>query len=350
MTRRVTIMKVEIKWRNHEPRKQMEAAVSRRAERLERVVGSFNRGNTTLFVQIEYLPKRYIYQISASLKLAHQRLYVREEGHEPLTSIAKTLDELARKVRKLKSKFQSRRTETPHLADHAWPDDFGEQAEEEPPVAIPTIGRQQLSRLARMIHRELRYYSATHDFDVTQISPQSILDETIAAALPQIEEPGGPSIESILLREAMAAIHRRVQGLLDAVDRDDQSTEASVPSETKRDQLSAGGERHLAPLLEENLRFEDLLPVDGATPEEMAATYEAEEKVDEVLRALPSRTRNVFMLHVIEGMSMNQVAQTLKIQLESAGEHLTHALDMLRTDPELQEMLPRLKDPAAALS
>jgi ribosomal subunit interface protein len=354
-------MRIETRWRNIEPIRPLEEAISKRAERLKRTIGRFDpeRGGVELTVQVEHSAKRELYEISGNLHLTnHISLFAREQGHDVLAAIGATFDELARQVRKLKSRYASTKKSGAARGAASEPEGTGaednEEAGEEPEqtaagpdleVDSMRLDRERLGRLARTIHRELRYQLALQDLREDQVNPVGILDEAIAAAIPRLQEQRRTAdSEVVLVQEAMAAVQRRVGELVERRTRDDLSTNASVPAEEKLDRLEAATESYLAPLLDESLCFEDLLPNPGASPEDVASTLELEERIDRLLTEFPQVVRNVFLLSTLENLSPEQVGEVLHINEEAVRTHLSSAREAVRhgLEPEMSPSLRRL--------
>jgi ribosomal subunit interface protein len=348
-------MRIETRWRNLEPIHGVEQVIAKRAERLKRTVGRFDpeRGGVELTIQVEHVSKRDLYEVSCGLHLTnHSHLFAREEGHDLFASLNEAFNELARQVRKLKSRYAATKKSASMRGEAGRPEESEEDEESyldrDQPQGEPEtsqLDREQLARLARTIHRELRFQAALHDLPEDQTSPMSVLDEAIAAALPRLQEQrSGPAADVVLIQEAMATVQRRVGELLQRASRLELSTDASVPTEEKRDRLEGAGESYLAPFLEESLHFEDLLPMDGASPEEVTATLELEERIDHLLREFPPLVRGVFLLSALEGLSAEQVGEALNLNEETVRTHLTTAREAVRKglEPELSPALRRV--------
>jgi RNA polymerase sigma factor (sigma-70 family) len=98
--------------------------------------------------------------------------------------------------------------------------------------------------------------------------------------------------------------------------------------------LAGANEAWLAPFVDENLHFEDLLPIDGATPDEVAETLELEERIDRALAEHPPVVRSVFLLSTLENLTLAQVAQSLRINEEAVRRHLDEAREAVLREVE----------------
>jgi RNA polymerase sigma factor (sigma-70 family) len=332
-----------------EPISQVDEVVEKHAERLKRTIGRFDpdRGGVELTITIEHLLKRDLYEVSGNLHLTnHHRLYARDENKDVQVGIGQTFDDLARQVRKLKTQLSSSR-KAGSLAMNEAADLIAEEAgtEDEEPSELEGVAgraeaadrrsgllnRERLARLARTVRRELRYHTSLHDLAEDAIDPISVIDEAIAAALPRLDEGAeDDTIEPLLLQEVMSAVHRRVTEKVEATENPDVPTEQVVHSHAAGLE-SGSNSRYLMPFLEMEggLMVEDLLPVDGATPDEVAETLEMEDRIDRVLSKFSPVVRKTFLLSTLENLSMEQVARTLNINEEGVRTHLAEAREAL---------------------
>jgi RNA polymerase sigma factor (sigma-70 family) len=193
------------------------------------------------------------------------------------------------------------------------------------------LSRDDVARLARSVRRELRYHLSLHDLDEDRINPLAVLDEAIASVMPRLQEAQSPrGLEVVLVQEAMAAVTRRIAQLLEKLGREEISTDDPVPSMDKKDRLDGASESYLTSLIDEDLRFEDLLPAPGEAPDTVAETLELEDRIDEVLGTFPLVARNCFLLSTLENLSHEQVAQALNINEEAVRNHIGEAREALR--------------------
>jgi RNA polymerase sigma factor (sigma-70 family) len=68
------------------------------------------------------------------------------------------------------------------------------------------------------------------------------------------------------------------------------------------------------------------IPVDLPNPEEVAGARERLDHLRELIRELPERTRQIFVLHRIEDLTYGEVAERLEISESSVQKHLAKAL------------------------
>ena len=72
--------------------------------------------------------------------------------------------------------------------------------------------------------------------------------------------------------------------------------------------------------------LDDTLPGSDIPPDRVLESREAAARLQAVLRELPQRTRDVFVLRVLEGLKMADVARALAISTRAAEKHQAKAL------------------------
>ncbi|USI74893.1 RNA polymerase sigma factor [Sphingomonas morindae] len=72
--------------------------------------------------------------------------------------------------------------------------------------------------------------------------------------------------------------------------------------------------------------LDDSLPGSDLPPDRVLEGREAAARLEAVLRTLPERTRDIFVLRVLEGMKMADVARALGISTRAAEKHQAKAL------------------------
>jgi RNA polymerase sigma-70 factor (ECF subfamily) len=57
---------------------------------------------------------------------------------------------------------------------------------------------------------------------------------------------------------------------------------------------------------------------------------ELKNKLDEIIKALPQRQKEVYLLHKVEGLKYNEIAERLNISVNTIENHMSHALKTIR--------------------
>jgi RNA polymerase sigma-70 factor (ECF subfamily) len=78
------------------------------------------------------------------------------------------------------------------------------------------------------------------------------------------------------------------------------------------------------------LRYAHARKQSGGSADEEVLTRELQEKIDRLIHELPPMCRNVFLLSRYEGMSQQQIADQLKISINTVDNHMKRALKTFR--------------------
>jgi DNA-directed RNA polymerase specialized sigma24 family protein/ribosome-associated translation inhibitor RaiA len=205
-------------------------------------------------------------------------------------------------------------------------------APENPDVALWI--NANLARLEKFIDRELRYRLSIGEFREDQITREEVVDEVVVCALSAQEENefgAGEkqlerrSLESRLYRLALLVIRGLVLSTADtaAVSLD---APAGVPNVTGSD------ENHL-----QFHQTDDALPEESViadqsvrTPEDIFADEELITQLDRVLRGVTIEDREAFVLFVLEGFTVEEIARIAGHPPEQVRKSIHHARDVVR--------------------
>ncbi len=66
------------------------------------------------------------------------------------------------------------------------------------------------------------------------------------------------------------------------------------------------------------------------TPEAICAAREGLRRADDAIRALPERTRHIFLLNRVHGRTYNEIGETFAISASAVEKHMARALAALR--------------------
>src|SRR5205085_808531 len=77
-------------------------------------------------------------------------------------------------------------------------------------------------------------------------------------------------------------------------------------------------------------KVEDLVLIDvGPTPDEWVAEQQCLQRMKHALHAMPARTREVFQLHRLQGLSHSQIAEHFDISVTAVQKHMARAMAAL---------------------
>lgn len=189
-----------------------------------------------------------------------------------------------------------------------------------------------LSRLERFVEREIYFREAQDSIARDSLSKEEVIDETIAAALGNGQEkPERLALEPWLYRLALRA--------LDDLSRTDESDGHARPLEdsVRPRNVKASDEPGLQfHQPDESITGATVIPdARVATPEQIMASDEILRLIASSLRDLGSGPREAFILHAIEGFSVDEIVAITGLPPERVLTFVSAARDHLRKAPGL---------------
>ncbi|MGA1987314.1 MAG: HPF/RaiA family ribosome-associated protein [Candidatus Sulfotelmatobacter sp.] len=203
-----------------------------------------------------------------------------------------------------------------------------------------------LARLERFVEREIYFREAQDLIAADSITKEEVIDETIAAALGDSQEkPERLALEPWLYRLALRA--------LDELSRTDESNGNAMPLE------DSARPRNVKASDESELQFHQpdesitgatvIADARVATPEQIMASDELLRLIASALRDLGSGPRECFILHALEGFSVDEIAAITILPSERVLAFVSAARDHLRKAPGLaRQFQGRLASTGAA--
>src|SRR5215471_9655594 len=189
-----------------------------------------------------------------------------------------------------------------------------------------------LARLDRFVEREIYFRESQETIAPDSISKEEVIDEAIAAALTEGQEkPERLALEPWLYRQALRA--------LDRLSRSDESNGNAVHLEdsARRRNVKASDEPKLQfHQPDESITGETVI-ADAriATPEQIVISDELLRMIASALRDLGSGPREAFILHAIEGFTVEEIVAITAQPADRVLEYVSAARDHLRKAPAL---------------
>jgi RNA polymerase sigma factor (sigma-70 family) len=189
-----------------------------------------------------------------------------------------------------------------------------------------------LARLERFVEREIYFREAQETVVRDTLTKEEVIDETIAAALGDGQEkPERLALEPWLYRLALRA--------LDELSRTDETDGHAVHLEDSARQrnVKASDESELQfHQPDESITGATVIPDSRvATPEQILASDEMLRLIASALRDLGSSPREAFILHAMEGFSVDEIAAITGKPAEQVLSFISAARDHLRRAPSL---------------
>lgn len=194
-----------------------------------------------------------------------------------------------------------------------------------------------LARLEKFVDRELRYRISIGELREDQISREEVVDEVVVSALSQDDADLGEvdgtaqarplTLEGRLYRMALQAIGGLMTSTADtaAVSLD---TSAGVPNVTGSD------EDHLQFHQSDEATPEECVIADTGvrTPEEIFAGDELAIRLDRVLGSVKLADREAFVLYVLEGFTVDEIARIAGRRPEGVRRSIHEAREAVRRE------------------
>ncbi len=189
-----------------------------------------------------------------------------------------------------------------------------------------------LARLDRFVEREIYFREAQEIIAPDSISKEEVIDEAIAAALSDGQEkPEKLALEAWLYRHALRA--------LDSLSHTEESNGNAVHLEdsARRPNVKASDEPELQfHQPDESITGETVIADSRvATPEQIMASDELLRLIASSLRDLESGPREAFILHAVEGFSVEEIVVITGQPAERVLAFVSAARDHLRKAPAL---------------
>lgn len=314
----------------------VEKEVNQYIEKLRRRLQVFRPELVHLKGIIEENNARQGTAVSLNLRLPSGQLAAQENGGSAHVALKAAFDDLLEQLTKHKDRLRNQ---------HRWPRKRRvgrlqpkRQVPFEQTVAaikpetvsisdISAFVNANLYRLMRFIERELRYRENSGQFEPDFISPEEVVDETIAMALGNGEEKPQPlAIEPWLYRLSIRA--------MDSIIARSQDQGISVPMEqsVRKPNVRASDEPELQfHQPDEMLLTENVIPDRRvATPEQIAASDELITLVEAALLQSPREVREAFILFALEGFNLQEISGILERPQEQVRSAITQAREHLR--------------------
>lgn len=183
-----------------------------------------------------------------------------------------------------------------------------------------------LSRLERYIERELRFRESVGQIEPDSASKDEVLDEVIVEALSAEERPQRGSVEQWLYQLALNSIRKVARA------NTGDPMELHLEISMRKQNVTASDDETLQYHEPDELeRREDVTPnPQQASPEEIASNAEFIDQLDLTLREADGDDREAFILHAIEGFSVEEIAQIAQRKPSEIKKSITAARDIVQ--------------------
>jgi len=322
----------------------VEKEVQHQIEKLQKRLQVFRPDLIHLKAVVEEVSAREGVSVSLNLRLPSGQMAAQVSAATAATAIKMGFEDLLQQVNKHKEILR---------ASHKW--HRGRRGNSSRPSAAvrevpfettlaavfpPTISADDirsyvnvnLARLDRFVEREIYFREAHELIAPDSVSKEEVIDEAIAAALSDGQEkPEKLALEPWLYRQVMRA--------LDELSRTDETDSNAVHLEdsARRPNVKASDEPELQfHQPDESITRETVIPdARVATPEQIIASDELLRLIASALRDLGSGPREAFIMHALEGFSVQEIGAITGLPEDRVMTFVSAARDHLRRHPEV---------------
>jgi DNA-directed RNA polymerase specialized sigma24 family protein len=322
----------------------VEKDVQHQIEKLQKRLQVFRPELVHLKAMVEEVSPREGTSVSLNLRLPSGQMAVQKAAPTPTAAVKAAFEDLLQQVNKHKDLLR---------ASHKWQRDRrgnssrrGATVREVPfeqtiaAVFPPTISADDirsyvnanLARLSRFVEREIYVREVQGIIAPDSVSKEEVIDEAIAAALTDGQEkPEKLALEPWLYRQALHALNE--------LSREDESNGNAVHLEdsARRPNVRGSDEAELQfHQPDESVTGASVIADSRvATPEQIMASDELLRLVASALRDLGAGPREAFILHVVEGFSVDEIVAITGSPAERVVASVSAARDHLRKAPGL---------------
>lgn len=327
----------------------VEKDIQHQIEKLQKRLQIFRPELVHLKGVVEEVSAKEGTSVSLNLRLPSGQMAVQRSAPTPTAAVKAAFDDLLQQVIKhkdlLRSSHKWHRSRRGDTARAGTP--MREVPFESTLAAVfpPTISSEDirsyvnanLARLDRFVEREIYFREAAESIAPDTVSKEEVIDEAIAAALTEGQEkPEKLALEPWLYRQALRA--------LDELSRSDESNGNAVPLEesARRPNVKGSDEAELQfHQPDESITGETVIPdARVATPEQIIASDELLRLIASSLRDLGAGPREAFILHAVEGFSVDEIVAITGHPSDRVLAFVSAARDHLRKAPGLARQFP----------
>jgi RNA polymerase sigma factor (sigma-70 family) len=278
--------------------------------------------------------------VSLNLRLPSGQMAAQQSGFTPEAAVKAAFDDLLQQVTKHKDMLRSphkwsRRRSANMRSEQQVP--FEETlAVVQPSRAsaddIRSYVNANLSRLERFVERELYFRETAAQISADSVTKEEVVDEAIVRALGDGgEKPERLALEPWLYRLAIHAMDDLASGARENASDVHLEESARQPNVKASDEPELQFHQPDETLCEENV----IADRRAATPEDIASSDEMITLVQTALAAASRPDREAFILHAVEGFSVEEVAAITGHSSEGVRSSIASARERLRQSPTL---------------
>ncbi|MGH9503744.1 MAG: sigma-70 family RNA polymerase sigma factor [Terriglobales bacterium] len=289
---------------------------------------------------VEQNSPRKAVKVSLNLRLPSGQLAAERSAPTALASIKSAFDDLLQQITRHKDLLRSSHKWTRRRSAKSRPQAQVPFEETLAAVRPPTVSAEDircyvnanLSRLELFVERELYFREAGEQIVPDSITKDEVIDEVIAGALGDGgDKPDKLALEPWLYRLAIHAIGDLQARGTDNVISIHLEESARLPNVRASDEPELQFHQPDETLTRESV----IADRRAATPEEIASSDEINTLVELALATATPRDREAFILHTVEGFSVEEISAITDRNPESINASIIAAREQLRRSPSL---------------
>jgi DNA-directed RNA polymerase specialized sigma24 family protein len=333
----------------------VEKDVQHQISKLEKRLQVFRPELVHLKAVVEELSAREGISVSLNLRLPSGQMAVQKSAPTAQAAVKSAFEDLLQQVNKHKQllrashKWRRRKEGEDGRAQIARVPFEQTLAAVYPPMVsaddVRSYINANLTRLERFVEREIYFREAQETVPPESLSKEEVIDETIAAALDDsAEKPERLALEPWLYRLALTALDR-----LCATDETNGSA-VHLEDSARRPNVKASDEPELQFHQPDESITGATVIADARvpTPEQIMASDEMLRLIASALRDLGSGPREAFILHAVEGFSVNEIVGITGLPSDRVLALISTAREHLRKAPALAKEFPGRFAPTGA--
>ncbi len=334
-------MNVQISYKLHKT-PDIEEEVLHSVEKLRKRLQVFRPDLVHLKGTIAHESPREDATVALNLRLPSGQMMASKSAPMVITAIKAAFADLLQQVGKHKDllrsshKWRGRRRPGNNRHESQVPFETTIAAVQAPIVSsddIRSYVNANLARLERFVERELIFRESAEQLGPGEVTKEEIVDETIAQALGDGgEKPERLALEPWLYRIALGVIR-------DLTMADGEGSQIHLQESVRQKNERASDEPQLQfHQPDESFTEETVIPDRRiATPEDTAVSDEMIKLVQTALKGSPRSDREAFILHAIEGFTVEEVAAITEHRAEEVRSSIQTVRDQLRRSPPIAE-------------
>lgn len=326
-------MNVHFSYKDRKP-PEVEKEINHQIEKLRKRLQVFRPELVHLKGSVEQKSASEGTIVSLNLRLPSGQMAVQKSGPNAQGVVKAAFEDLVQQINRHKDHLRNARKWQRRRSAKARSESVVPFEETVAAVQVPTASpddvrsyiNANLARLERFVERELAFREANDEISDDSITKEEVIGEAIARALgDNADKPERIALEPWLYRLALDAIRDLASGNRehdDSVHLEDSARSRNVRAS---DEPELQYHQPDESLTEENVIADRRV----ATPEDAAYSDEMVNLVQVALAGTDRADREAFILHAIEGFSVDEIAvitargpEAVRSSIEAAGEHL----------------------------